>query len=272
MLGALPLIIVAAAAGQLEPATAPSAYDREAGSTLRLTGSVDANEPSRAMQPLSVAPPASSPRPSLPAATQPPPAEFTKPAQAAPTIDAQVGPARFSEVATAPAETRGSAGLPLPGPPVAEAPLKLKPPGESAEGSWSDDWFGSSFVTVSVALGVVLALVFAGAWLLRQNLPPGPAALPAEAVAPLGQAAFTGRQSLYLLRFGPKLVLVAASPDSATTLSEVSDPAEVDRLAALCEQETDASITATFRDVLNRMESEPTQGGFFGNAFDDEED
>ena len=51
-----------------------------------------------------------------------------------------------------------------------------------------------------------------------------------------GRAPLAGRQHVHLLRCGSKLLLVSVTPGGAETLTEVTDPAEVDRLAGLCRQ------------------------------------
>ncbi len=58
------------------------------------------------------------------------------------------------------------------------------------------------------------------------------------------------RQQLVLLRFGPKLVLVSLAHGDARTISEITDPLEVDRLAGFCESTKPGSISESFRSVL----------------------
>ena len=60
---------------------------------------------------------------------------------------------------------------------------------------------------------------------------------------------------MHLLRCGNKLLLVSVTPVGAETLTEVTDPIEVDRLAGLCRQAHPQSATATFRQVLNQFGS-----------------
>ena len=60
--------------------------------------------------------------------------------------------------------------------------------------------------------------------------------LPADVVSVLGRVPLAARQFAELLRVGNKLVLVSLTPTGAETLTEVTDPAEVDRLVGLCQQ------------------------------------
>jgi hypothetical protein len=67
-----------------------------------------------------------------------------------------------------------------------------------------------------------------------------------------------------LLRVGNKLVLVALTPGGAETLTEVTDPAEVDRLMGLCQQTDRHSTTKAFEQVFQSLSREPATSGFLG--------
>ncbi len=71
----------------------------------------------------------------------------------------------------------------------------------------------------------------------------------------------SGRQQLHLLRLGNKLVLVSISQTGVETLSEVTDPLEVDRLTGLCYQTHPQGATANFRHVLQSFEAPRTGYG-----------
>jgi flagellar biogenesis protein FliO len=123
-------------------------------------------------------------------------------------------------------------------------------------------------------LAVVLGVFFLVAWALRRaGYPLGKAAgtvLPGEVFEVLGRAPMTGRQQVHLLRCGNKLVLVSVTPAGAETLTEVTDPAEVDRLAGLCRQAHPQSATAAFRQIFAQFAAARPGGGFLGqNDHDD---
>ncbi len=103
------------------------------------------------------------------------------------------------------------------------------------------------------SLAVVLGLFFGVLWIMRRGMPKGTRALPGEVVESLGRAPLAGRQQMHLIRFGQKLLLVSLSPSGAETLSEITDPAEVDRLAGLCQQTHSQSATGAFRQVLKQF-------------------
>lgn len=121
------------------------------------------------------------------------------------------------------------------------------PPGEAGQGR------AAPWVTVIGSLAVVLGLFFVFAWALRRTAPRGSVALPSEVFEVLGRAPLAGRQEVHLVRCGAKLLLVSVTPAGAETLTEITEPAEVDRLAGLCQQVRPGSATATFREVLHQL-------------------
>lgn len=124
----------------------------------------------------------------------------------------------------------------------------------------------SSLVTGMASLAVVLGLFFAVAWAMRRSLPPGPAALPSEAVEVLGRTPLVGRQHAHLVRCGNKVLLVYVSQGVAETLTEITDPLEVDRLTGLCRQSQPQSAANTFRQLLQQFGREKASPGFLDRA------
>lgn len=114
-------------------------------------------------------------------------------------------------------------------------------------GSWA------SFSSVMASLGLVLALFFVVAWLMRRGMPGAIPTLPKGVVEVLGRAPMPGRQQMQLLRVGHKLILVHMSLTGVETLTEINDPAEVDRLAGLCQQGSATSATRVFHEVLDHF-------------------
>jgi hypothetical protein len=73
----------------------------------------------------------------------------------------------------------------------------------------------------------------------------------------LGRAPLSGRQTMQLIRVGGRLLLVAlSSSGGAQTLTEITDPLEVEHLAGLCQRGRTDSATASFNRVLGQMASE----------------
>lgn len=110
-----------------------------------------------------------------------------------------------------------------------------------------------AIVTVIVSLAIVLGLFAGCAWLMKRGLPNTGKTLPVDAVSVLGRAPLAGRQQMHLVRFGNKMLLVCVSPTGVDSLGEITDPAEIDRLAGLCEQQQATSATAAFKQVFGQV-------------------
>ena len=111
-----------------------------------------------------------------------------------------------------------------------------------------------SVLTVGGGLAVVLGTFFLIVWVLRQASPHGFGTLPGEAFEVLGRAVLANRQQVHLLRCGKKLLLVSVTATGAQTLTEITDPIEVDRLAGLCRQTRSKGGATSFRDVFRHVE------------------
>jgi flagellar biogenesis protein FliO len=106
------------------------------------------------------------------------------------------------------------------------------------------------------SLAVVLGAFFLVAWATRRAAPRRFQLLPPEVVDCLGRAPLAGRQQLQLMRLGKKLVLLSVTATDARALCEVTDPAEVDRIAGLCQQTRPESVTTSFRQALAQCATE----------------
>ena len=103
------------------------------------------------------------------------------------------------------------------------------------------------------SLAIVLGLFLVVAWAMRKAAPRGSMVLPREVFDILGRAALGARQQVQLLRCGNKLLLVSITPAGVETLTEVTDPLEVDRIAGVCQQSNLKSATAAFRQVFQQL-------------------
>ena len=121
-----------------------------------------------------------------------------------------------------------------------------------------------SLYTIFSALAIVIGAFLIFAWLLRRGGRRTAAALPADVVSVLGRVPLAARQCAQLLRVGNKLVLVSITPTGAETLTEVTDPAEVDRLVGLCQQYSPHSTTKAFEQVFRQLSRESAPSGFLG--------
>jgi flagellar protein FliO/FliZ len=136
--------------------------------------------------------------------------------------------------------TNGAKPIPLAGP-------NAKTP--AASSSWS------SFGTMLGSLAIVLGLFVVTIKLLRRGLPGAKQRLARDVVEVLGQTPLAPRQTLQVIRFGNKILLVAMSPDGCDTLTEITDPLEVDRVAGMCQQTQANSSTKTFGEMFRQVTS-----------------
>jgi flagellar biogenesis protein FliO len=146
---------------------------------------------------------------------------------------------------------------PLSAPDRRENPIPLRPPSKSLPNGAATLAPSASgprmLISVVGSLGAVLGLFFVLAWAMRRGASGSPALLPKEALEVLGRAPLAGRQQVYLVRLGNKLLLVSVSQAGVETLSEVTEPDEVQRLAGLCLQRQTNSAVLMFRQALDRF-------------------
>jgi flagellar biogenesis protein FliO len=150
-------------------------------------------------------------------------------------------------------------------PAAAPAPLKLAPrsgaSGQKLERPIAPTAEGA-IGTVVGSLGIVLGLFLVLVWCSRKFAPAGAAQLPKEAVELLGRATLGPRQQMQLVRVGSKLLLVALTQaGEAQTLTEITDPHEVEHLAGLCRRGQSTSATSSFNQVLGQLAREPLTAG-----------
>jgi flagellar biogenesis protein FliO len=184
-------------------------------------------------------------------------------------VDLSVAPVSFaaeqSATAVAPAETKSD-------------PRRLAPRQEpnrdrsaAANGESSSDIFSrfglpaNSIYSTVAALVFVLGLFFLCMWTLRRGGKNKSTALPPAVVSVLGRVTLAPKHFAELLRIGNKLVLVSLTPDGPKPITEVSDPAEVDRLTGLCQQLDSKSSSQEFEKMFRELANDRTTGGFLGD-------
>ena len=172
------------------------------------------------------------------------PAAYESPLPVANRADAAEEPSVLAEKATA--------AIPL-SPLNRQSAAALSAPGGSRGAEAGTRAGLPSMVTVVGSLAVVLGVFLLFAAVVRRAVPRGSTILPGEVVEVLGRAPLAGRQQVHLLRCGSKLLLISVTSSGAETLTEITDPVEVDRLAGLCQQARPNSATAAFRQVFQHF-------------------
>jgi flagellar protein FliO/FliZ len=138
---------------------------------------------------------------------------------------------------------------------IAETRTRLDPPSAKASPTADRSSSGSTLkmmLSVGSSLLIVIGLFLGVAWFARKTMNATFGGLPKQVVSILGRTPLAPRQQLVLVRFGSKLVLVSMIQGEARTISEITDPLEVDQLAGLCESSQPGSITSSFRSVLQQ--------------------
>lgn len=121
-----------------------------------------------------------------------------------------------------------------------------RPKARNPAGTW---W------TTLGSLTAVLALVYLTAKVLRKSMPTAQRSLPVEVVQVLGRKALDYRNTIHLVRFGSRLLILGSSQQGLAPLGEISDPVEVDFLAGLCKPSEPGSVADTFQQLFRRFQS-----------------
>ncbi len=111
----------------------------------------------------------------------------------------------------------------------------------------------SATLSMLFSLSLVVFLFMGAAMILRKSQPKQFQKLPKDVVEVLGRTSIAPRQSLILMRFGSKLLLVSQQPGETRSIAEISEPNEVTRLSGMCESSRPESISNSFRDVLQQV-------------------
>lgn len=204
------------------------------------------------------------------------PSRYTEADEPAPPIHADATPAPVERVQPA-AFTPPTAAAPIEDP-TAKDSRRLQPREHQStrttqqhstkDAADSLPSFGmrlDSLYTTGAALAVVLGLFLLFAALVRRGSKKLNNRLPEEVVSVLGRVSLTARQFAELVRVGNKLVLVSVTPSGAEPLTEITDPAEIDRLVGLCRQGKKGSSTDEFDQIFRQLADETAPPGFLGN-------
>ena len=120
-----------------------------------------------------------------------------------------------------------------------------------------------SLLTVVSSLVIVLGLFLCVIWISRRGWSRRHYLVPKDVIDIMGRAPLAARQNLHVIKFANKLLLVAVTPEGAETLTEITDPDEILRVKALCEQMHPGSNTSSFREVLSGFGSESGRSKLF---------
>ncbi len=149
-------------------------------------------------------------------------------------------------------------------PTAASEPLPLPRKASQTNGDSSSipsfNFQGNKTASIAASLFVVIGLFLVFAWVGKKNMKPGTGRLSKEIIQVLGKSQLSGKQQLELVRVGQKLLLLCVTPHSVETLTEITEPTEVERLLAIVRQDSPGSMSTTFQEVLTQMGHKPARG------------
>jgi len=112
----------------------------------------------------------------------------------------------------------------------------------------------------TLSLLAVLAVIGGGAYLFRRFAWSGGKYRGSRGIEVLARSVINPRQTLCLIKFGQRLVLVGVSPNHMAALDTVENPEEIAGILAGLEKEGPHSITNTFGSLLRRETREYSDG------------
>lgn len=142
------------------------------------------------------------------------------------------------------------------------APRPITRQGAAANANTSDGETAKSATPslwgTAAPLALIIALILGLAAVWKKHGPLVPRGLPPQAVEILGRRNLDARQSIQLVRLGSRILVLGSSPAGLQTLAEITDPAEVDYLAGLCQsKDEEASAAQSFRALFARSGAAP---------------
>ncbi|WP_158545519.1 FliO/MopB family protein [Bremerella cremea] len=139
-------------------------------------------------------------------------------------------------------------------------PRKLSHDTDEASAIPTFNFQSNKTASIAASLFVVIGLFLVFAWVGKKNMKPGSGRLSKEIIQVLGKSQLSGKQQLELVRVGQKLLLLCVTPHSVETLTEITEPTEVERLLAIVRQDSPGSMSSSFQEVLSQMGHKPARG------------
>ena len=172
-----------------------------------------------------------------------PPFEPQQPRETSRSTSARTGPAVRSNRPTQQKTSRFSDDRPI-------TPSGQHPDSDDADKNGKSSVGQSAWKTFGT-LAAIIALIVVGARFWKKHGPKLAGGLPVEAIDVLGKRSVDARQSIVLVRLGSRILVLGSTANGLRTLSEVTDPVEVDYLAGLCRQrDAESGVAQSFRSLF----------------------
>ena len=135
--------------------------------------------------------------------------------------------------------------------PISKPGRQISPPGESVE---NKNHKSVSYGTTLTVLSLIIGLILVVAKLWQKHGPVVSVGLPSEVIEVLGKRSIDARQSIHLVRMGSRILVLGSSAEGLRTLSELTDPVEVDFIAGACRSRNrDSAVTQSFRALFKKQ-------------------
>ncbi len=128
-------------------------------------------------------------------------------------------------------------------------------------GTWGGSW---------LALAIVVAVIFFGAYIFRRFWPEQQRWRNLAAIEILGKTYLSAKQSLCLVKLGRKILLLGICSDRITSLGQIEDPEQVAEILATIQQSRSNSISSSFGKLFgqqaNRYQSDHRASSVAGDS------
>lgn len=131
---------------------------------------------------------------------------------------------------------------------IGESPDDSRPTDRRVPGSASSLW--TTFGTLSLmVIGILIV-----ARLAKRKGSQGSQSIPTEAMEVLGRRTVDPKNGIMLVRCGARILVLSTSEDGLRTLSEITDPLEIDYLAGMCRSaQSESGSTISFQSLFRKQ-------------------
>lgn len=109
---------------------------------------------------------------------------------------------------------------------------------------------GGGIARVILSLGIVLGLIAAAVWAFRRFAPRTASVFASENLKVIARTHVGPKQAIYMVRVPGKLIVVGATQESITALSEITDPVDIERTLGAFEASSSGGASAAFGNIL----------------------
>ena len=137
--------------------------------------------------------------------------------------------------------------------------LSISPAGSRRQAAL-DSSSSSSLTKTGIALGIVVVAIVVAAGLVKKYFPgPGPESA-GRVVRVLSQAPLGTKGTVYVLRCGPRVLIVGVTAAQMTTLTEIADPDEIDEFVRMSNTKGSAPQQLRSQNAMTNLPARDLKG------------